>query len=286
MADRATDNYWMSCPPCQCIYGAELWPTSGSRASAAARRAGTRPVAAHFSGSDQATKLRTLSNPKCGRRASKRGPGQKMTCPDTPDGLRRSSRAAVVRRPPSGGRHGKKIDSQALDRCRGVVADHRRTWRNRSDAHRQEGRRWGPAAARHARIHAGRPCPGRGQAAVALAARIRRCAAGPAGDRQGQGLGGRSPDHRPRRRSRPGGPGARAHRYGRPRREADRADGRARVREGAGCDGREESLQQQRVAEAELHLAERVRQFRIGLQRFPGQLEVGGSAGADPHGTR
>ena len=73
-------------------------------------------------------------------------------------------------------------------------------------------------------------------------------AAGPPGDGQGQGLGRRPPDHRPRGGCRAGRAGARARRHGRPRRTRARAPGPAAVGEGAVRDGRKDHGDEQAVA--------------------------------------
>ena len=63
------------------------------------------------------------------------------------------------------------------------------------------------------------------------------------------------------------GPDACADGHRRPRVEAHRAPGPARVRQGAAGDGGEDAVVESEAPEAELHLAERVRQLRVEHER-------------------
>ena len=94
----------------------------------------------------------------------------------------------------------------------------------------------------------------------------------PPGDRQGQGVGRRAPDHRARGRHGAGRPDARA---------VDTADLEARLierqgalesREGAARARRQDAGDQPEAAQAELHLADRVRQLRIEHERVAGSV--------------
>ncbi len=115
---------------------------------------------------------------------------------------------------------------------------------------------------------------------VPLAPGVGHGAAAAAGDGQGQGVGRRARSPGPGGRGRALGAVAGAHRHGRPRGKADRAERRARVGEGPARDGRQDAGDEPAAPQAELHLAERVRQFRIEPRRVAGQRQVGGSPGA------
>ena len=127
----------------------------------------------------------------------------------------------------------------------------------------------------------------RGAAAVALArrcpARCSRCARRwsrrrSPGDvrqiavREGEAVQGRA--------------GGRAHRHRRPRVAAHRPHRRAGERAGAARARREDARHERAAAQREIHLAERLRQRRVELQRRAGQRQVGRGAGAARAATR
>ena len=271
--ERATEYYCLTRVGCQ----SETAPSAAvrRRSGGASSQAGcpnvrTAATIANFPA------FRERGNPNRKRAASKQGRAA-------------AGRAAGSDRP-AGGSDREKSWEYASPGGALVIARHRpagggrpcrRHRRRASSRKQQEGRDNDKNAAGHARVRAGRP--GRRSRASRCRAGC-RCPGTMQPVRQAtvkaKVSGDVRADHRARGRRRAGGPDARARGHRRPRGEAHRAPGPARVGEGAAGARREDAVDQPEAPQAELHLADRVRQLRVEHERLARQREVGGGAGA------
>ena len=125
-----------------------------------------------------------------------------------------------------------------------------------------------PSVEAHAAVRAGCRCPGTLQPVQP-------------GDRQGQGVRRRPPDHRARGRAGAGRADARAGRHRRPRREADRAQGALESAQGAARARREDARRRTSKLLKQKFISQNAfDSSRVELQRRAGQRQVGRGAGA------